>query len=135
MFHILILLISLCEIYPVPAPDDFLLKEFSTPQPFEDIGFGCTESSFSGNLDNLTIQLKHESDAPPGESLSPQEIFLSGSPEKISISPLPPGNVPVAPPRPPDDERYFLTPEPAVIIVLTGLLLLFLLFARKSWHH
>jgi len=128
----MILLISLCDIYPVPSPDDFLLKGFSTPQSFEDIGFGCTANPFSGNPDNLTIQLKRDPVAPPGESLSPQAIHASGSHEKISISPLPPGNIPVAPPRPPDDERYFLTPEPAAIIVLA---VLFLLFARKSWHH
>ena len=78
----MILLISLCDIYPVPSPDDFLLKGFSTPQSFEDIGFGCTANPFSGNPDNLTIQLKRDPVAPPGESLSPQAFLSSGSPGK-----------------------------------------------------
>ena len=128
MFHILILLISLCDFYPASTPDDSFFKDFPVAEQLDDKWTGCTESPFSGGPDDLTIQLKHETIDPSDESLLSHPNLVTGIPDKISISQLPPESIPIAPPT--DDERYFLTPEPAAIIVVAGLLLLFLLFGR-----
>jgi len=69
MFHILILLISLCDFYPASAPDDSFFKDFPVVEQLDDKWTGCTECPFSGGPDYLTIQLKHETIDPSDESL------------------------------------------------------------------
>jgi hypothetical protein len=126
MIFLLILLISLCDIHNASVPDDSFFKEFSVTKPLDETWTGCEESSFPGGTVDLTI-LKQEPLGEANESLvSP--MSPASMPEETSFSQL---QSAIAPFTPPDDEHYNLTPEPAAIIGLTGLLLLLLLLGRR----
>ena len=129
MFYLLILLISLCDIYPVFAPDDFLFKDFSVTSPLEDIGTGCVDNPFSGGPVDLNIPLADQME-PTDEPLPSQTNMTSDRSEKISMPQFQSAVVPIIPPEQ-HEPAFFPTPEPAAIIVISGLLLLALLFGRQ----
>ena len=127
MFYLLILLISLCDIYPVP--DDPFFEDFAVSKQLDDKWFGCVESPFSAKTVDLAIP-RHESIEPVDESPHNSNLVFSNT-EKIPVMQLQQAAKDVIPPKPPDEPLFFMTPEPAAIIVLPGLLLLFLLFGKR----
>ena len=131
---LLILLMALCDIYPVSAPDDSFIKEFSVPEPLGDKWAGCTASPFSGEPVDLTIP-KYDTLDPTDESPPPKTPLVLSRLEKIPVAQLQQAEKNIIPPKPPDEPLFFMTPEPAAIIVLPGLLLLFLLFGRRHSAH
>ena len=129
MFYLLILLISLCDIHPVSAPDDFLLTDFSVTSPLENNGTGCVDSPFSGTPVDLNIPLAEQID-PTDEPLPSQTNLVSDKLENLSTPQFQSAVVPITPPEQ-QEPVFFPTPEPAAIIVISGLLLIALLFGRQ----
>ncbi len=140
MLPILILLVSLLDIKHPPVNHD-LIRDLTVNEIVDETTTECTENpSFAGLMDQtLKIELV--------EPIKPEDVLNTPSPDhriisqdaKDAIHNVRPMVVPVKPPIPdpdpqPKEPPSVLTPEPAMLAILsiTGVMLLFFLFGRRA---
>ncbi len=136
MLPILFLLLSLLDIKHPPI-DDALIRDFTVNEIIDDTTTDCAEKDLPSR--RIEIHLKKDAIEP----LKPEDVQNTSPPDNRFIpqdttetirSMVVPVKPPQPDPSPQPEPPIVLTPEPAMLAILsiTGAMLLFLLFGRRT---